>query len=98
YWQRVREICDKHGVLLIADEVITGFGRTGTWFACEHFGLEPDILTMAKALSGGYAPIGAVITTDAIADAIPMLRHVHTFAGHASAAAAANAAIGIKRR
>lgn len=98
YWQRVREICDKHGVLLIADEVITGFGRTGTWFACEHFGLAPDILTMAKALSGGYAPIGAVITTDAIADAIPMLRHVHTFAGHASAAAAANAAIGIKRR
>ncbi len=98
YWERVREICDKHGVLLIADEVITGFGRTGTWFACEHFGLEPDILTMAKALSGGYAPIGAVITSDAIADAIPMLRHVHTFAGHASAAAAANAAIAIKRR
>ena len=98
YWERVREICTKHGVLLIADEVITGFGRTGAWFASEHFGLEPDIMTMAKALSGGYAPIGAVITTDAIADAIPMLRHVHTFAGHASAAAAANAAIGIKRR
>ncbi len=98
YWQRVREICDKYGVLLIADEVITGFGRTGTWFASEHFGLEADILTMAKALSAGYAPIGAVITRDEIADAIPMFRHVHTFAGHASAAAAANAAIAIKKR
>lgn len=98
YWQRVREICDKYGVLLIADEVITGFGRTGTWFASEHFGLEADIITMAKALSAGYAPIGAVITRDEIADAIPMFRHVHTFAGHASAAAAANAAIAIKKR
>jgi len=98
YWERVREICSKHGVLLIADEVITGFGRTGVWFASEHFGLQPDIMTMAKALSAGYAPIGAVITTDAIADAIPMLRHVHTFSGHASAAAAAGAAIAIKRR
>ena len=98
YWARVRKICDKYGVLLIVDEVITGFGRTGAWFASEHFGLEPDIMTMAKALSGGYAPIGAVITRDAIIDAIPMFRHVHTFAGHASAAAAANAAIAIKTR
>lgn len=98
YWNRVREICDKHGVLLIVDEVITGFGRTGKWFASEHFGLEPDIMTMAKAMSGGYAPIGAVITRNEIADAIPMFRHVYTFAGHASAAAAANAAIGIKQR
>lgn len=98
YWSRVREVCDRHGVLLIIDEVITGFGRTGAWFASEHFGLEPDIMTMAKALSAGYAPIGAVITRDEIADAIPLFRHVHTFAGHASAAAAANAAIAIKER
>jgi putrescine aminotransferase len=98
YWDRVREICDKYGVLLIVDEVITGFGRTGTWFASEHFGLEPDIMTMAKALSAGYGPIGAVITRDEIADAIPLFRHVHTFAGHASMAAAANAAIHIKER
>jgi adenosylmethionine-8-amino-7-oxononanoate aminotransferase len=98
YWQRVREICDRHGVLLIADEVITGFGRTGAWFACEHFGLEPDIMTMAKALTAGYAPMGAVITRGEIADAIPMFRHVHTFSGHAACAAAANAAIGIVER
>lgn len=98
YWDRARAICDKYGVLMIVDEVITGFGRTGTWFASEHFSIEPDIMTMAKALSGGYAPIGAVITRDEIADAIPVFRHVHTFAGHASAAAAANAAIAIKQR
>jgi adenosylmethionine-8-amino-7-oxononanoate aminotransferase len=98
YWQRVREICDRYGVLLIADEVITGFGRTGAWFACEHFGLEPDIMTMAKALTAGYAPMGAVITRSEIADAIPMFRHVHTFSGHAACAAAANAAIRIKER
>ena len=58
YWQRVREICDKYDVLLIADEVITGFGRTGNWFAMEHFGVEPDIMTMAKALTAGYMPMG----------------------------------------
>ena len=98
YWQRVREICDRHGVLLIADEVITGFGRTGAWFACEHFGLEPDIMTMAKALTAGYAPMGAVITRAEIADALPMFRHVHTFSGHAGCAAAANTAIRIKER
>lgn len=98
YWQRIREICDKYGVLLIIDEVITGFGRTGSWFASEHFDLQADILTMAKALSAGYAPLGAVITREEIAAAIPLFRHVHTFAGHASAAAAANAAIAIKER
>ena len=98
YWQRVREICDRHGVLLIADEVITGFGRTGAWFACEHFGLEPDIMTMAKALTAGYAPMGAVITRAEIADALPMFRHIHTFSGHAGCAAAANTAIRIKER
>lgn len=98
YWDRVRAICDKYGVVLIVDEVITGFGRTGAWFASEHFGLEPDIMTMAKALSAGYQPIGAVITRDEIADAVPMFRHVNTFAGHASCAAAANAALAVKER
>ena len=62
YLQRVREICDRYEVLLIADEVITGFGRTGAWFAMDHFGVEPDIMTMAKALTAGYVPMGAVIT------------------------------------
>jgi adenosylmethionine-8-amino-7-oxononanoate aminotransferase len=98
YWQRVREICDRHGVLLIVDEVITGFGRTGAWFAIERYGIEPDIMTMAKALTAGYVPMGAVITRAEIADALTVFRHVHTFSGHAAAAAAANAAIGIKER
>ena len=57
YWQRVRAICDAHGVLLIMDEVINGFGRTGTTFATEQFGVVPDLMTMAKGLSSGYAPI-----------------------------------------
>ncbi len=60
YWQRVREICDRHGVLLVMDEVINGFGRTGTMFATEQFGVVPDLMTMAKGLSSGYAPIAAV--------------------------------------
>ncbi len=98
YWKRVREICDRYGVLLIIDEVITGFGRTGYWFACEHFGIEPDLLTMAKAMGAGFAPIGAVMTRAEIADAIPLFRHVHTFGGHAVACAASRKVIEIKER
>ncbi|MCR4265809.1 aspartate aminotransferase family protein [Nitratireductor sp. ZSWI3] len=98
YWQRVREVCSRYGVLLVADEVISGFGRTGHWFACEYFGIEPDIMTMAKAMSAGFAPIGAVMTRDEIADALPIFRHVHTFAGHAVACAAASKVIEIKER
>ncbi|HEX2659776.1 MAG TPA: aminotransferase class III-fold pyridoxal phosphate-dependent enzyme, partial [Polyangia bacterium] len=67
YWKKVRDICDRHGVLLIADEVLSGFGRTGRWFAVDHDGVTPDLLTMAKALTGGYAPGGAVIVGDRIA-------------------------------
>jgi len=66
YWRKVRAICDRHGVLLIADEVLSGFGRTGRWFAVDHDGVTPDMLTMAKGLTGGYAPGGAVIVTDRI--------------------------------
>ena len=98
YWKKVREICDRYGVLIIIDEVITGFGRTGHWFASEHFGIEPDILTMAKAMGAGFAPIGAVMTRDEIADAIPVFRHVHTFSGHAVACAASRKVIEIKER
>jgi putrescine aminotransferase len=98
YWPRVREVCDRYGVLLIIDEVITGFGRAGHWFAHEMFGIEPDIVTCAKALSAGYAPIGAVITRDEIIGALSQFRHIHTFGGHATACAAANAAIAIVQR
>jgi adenosylmethionine-8-amino-7-oxononanoate aminotransferase len=69
YWPMVREICDRYGVLLICDEVITGFGRTGRMFATEHWGVVPDITVVAKALTSGYVPIGAVIATKRVADA-----------------------------
>jgi len=67
YWRKVRSICDRHGVLLIADEVLSGFGRTGRWFAVDHDGVVPDMLTMAKGLTAGYAPGGAVMVNDRIA-------------------------------
>lgn len=93
YWQMLREICDRYGVLLIMDEVITGWGRTGKWFAAEHFGVVPDILTMAKGLSSGYAPVAAVAVRSSIFDDFRpsgnALGHLITFGGHAVAAAAA---------
>ena len=98
YLQRVRDICDKYGVLWINDEVITGFGRTGNWFAIERAGVVPDIMTFAKAMTAGYAPMGGFITTPAIAGALTAYRHVHTFSGHAGSAAAANAVMTIKER
>lgn len=68
YWPRIRDICDRHGILLVADEVFTGFGRTGKWFAVEHWGVVPDMITMAKGLTGGYAPMGAVAMRPFIAE------------------------------
>jgi taurine---2-oxoglutarate transaminase len=67
YWPMVREACDRDGALLVADEVLTGFGRTGRCFGFEHFGVVPDLITVAKALTGGYAPLGAVLVHDRIA-------------------------------
>jgi adenosylmethionine-8-amino-7-oxononanoate aminotransferase len=102
YWQRVREICDKHGVLLILDEVINGFGRTGTMFATEKFGVVPDLMTMAKGLSSGYAPIGAVAVRDALFEEFKRqdvaLAHLLTFGGQAVSCAAALANIEILQR
>ena len=93
YWQRVREICDKHGVLLILDEVINGFGRTGTMFATEQFGVVPDLMTMAKGLSSGYAPIAAVAVSERLYDEFKKqdvaLAHLLTFGGQAVSCAAA---------
>jgi adenosylmethionine-8-amino-7-oxononanoate aminotransferase len=86
YFQRVREICDRHGVLLISDEVICSWGRIGYWFGCERYGYQPDIITTAKGLSSAYAPLGAVIAGDHIAE--PFLHgkttfsHGFTFGGH----------------
>lgn len=94
YWQMLREICDKHGVLLIADEVINGFGRSGKMFAIEHWGITPDIMTIAKGLTSGYAPMGAAIVRDSVFEIFKnqeatALGHLLTFGGHPVAAAAA---------
>jgi len=67
YWPRMREICDKHDILLISDEVMSGFGRTGKWFAVDNWDVAPDIITMAKGITSGYVPLGAVIVSDRIA-------------------------------
>ena len=102
YWALIREICDKHGVLLIMDEVITGFGRTGRMFGAEHFGVVPDLMTMAKGLSSGYAPIGAVGVRDRVFEEFKRqdvgLAHLLTFGGQAVACAAALKNIEILRR
>jgi adenosylmethionine-8-amino-7-oxononanoate aminotransferase len=91
YFQRVREICDAYDVLLIADEVMTGFGRTGTMFGIEHWGVEPDLIATAKGISGGYAPLGAVIARDeivAVLEAKPSnFVAGHTFIGNPLTAA-----------
>jgi adenosylmethionine-8-amino-7-oxononanoate aminotransferase len=94
YWQMLREITEKHGVLLIADEVINGFGRTGKMFAIEHYGIVPDIMTVAKALSSGYAPIAAAIVRDSVFEIFKEKKevpfgHLLTFGGHPVAAAGA---------
>lgn len=98
YLSRVREICDQHGVLLIADEVVCGFGRTGRWFGVDHFGVVPDIMVVAKGLTGGYAPMAAAIATRKIADRLPIFFDLHTYGGHPVTAAAALASIGIIER
>ncbi len=97
YWTRMRKICDQYGIILIVDEVMSGFGRTGKWFGIDHFGVEPDIMTMAKGLTAGYAPMGAVITTDKIAHHFEdeMLWCGLTSYGHPFSCAIANAAISL---
>ena len=97
YFRRIREICDKYGVLLILDEVMCGMGRTGTLFAFEQDGVAPDILCIAKGLGAGYQPIGAMLCTsdiyDAIADGSGFFQHGHTYIGHPVAAAAGHAVV-----
>ncbi|WP_186155962.1 aspartate aminotransferase family protein [Burkholderia gladioli] len=93
YFRKVRAVCDKYGVLLILDEIMSGMGRTGHLFACEEDGIAPDILTIAKGLGAGYQPIGATLASDRIYDAIVggtgFFQHGHTYIGHATACAAA---------
>ncbi len=93
YWPEIQEICRDYGILLAADEVVCGFGRTGRWFGCEHFGFEPDFMTLAKALTSGYQPLGAVMVADRVADLLieegGEFFHGYTFSGHPVACAVA---------
>ena len=101
YLPRLRELCTKHGAVLIADEVQTGMGRTGKMFACEHWAVEPDIITMAKALGGGVMPVGAFIGTPEIWEAVfreNPLMHTSTFGGNPLACRAAIAAVQVTLR
>jgi len=97
YFARIRDICDRHGVLLILDEVMCGMGRTGTLFACEQDGVVPDIVAVAKGLGAGYMPIGAMLASarlhDAIAAGSGSFQHGHTYHGHPLAAAAGHAVL-----
>ncbi|HEV3415462.1 MAG TPA: aspartate aminotransferase family protein [Pirellulales bacterium] len=104
YWPRIRKICDRHQVLLIADEVITGFGRTGDWFALTRYGIEPDIVTFAKGITSGYFPLGGMGLSDAIADAIDSAAgpqtwmHAFTYSAHPVGCAVALANLNILER
>jgi putrescine aminotransferase len=104
YWPRIRQICDRHSVLLIADEVITGFGRTGGWFALSRYGIEPDMVTFAKGITSGYFPLGGVGMSDAIAEAIDSAEgpqawmHAVTYSGHPTGCAVALANLDIIER
>lgn len=100
YWSTVESICKKYGVLLIFDEVMTAFGRTGKWFACEHWDIRPDIITVSKSIANGYIPLGATIVSKEVASKFEggyeeMLKHSYTFEGHPVACAAALATLDI---
>ncbi len=93
YWPEIQRICEKYGILLIADEVICGFGRTGNWFGSETFGMRPDFMSIAKGLSSGYLPIGGVLVSDRVADVLKQqggdINHGYTYSGHPATAAVA---------
>ena len=99
YWPEVQRICIKYGVLLVADEVITGFGRTGQWFGCETLGFQPDLMTFAKGVTSGYVPLGGVLVGERIARVLieqgGEFNHGYTYSGHPVACAVALANIGL---
>ena len=95
YLQSIRETCDRHGILLICDEVMAGFGRTGEWFACNHWDVVPDILTVAKGINSGYVPLGAMIVSEKIGEEMRgrFMAGGLTYSGHPLACASAVASI-----
>ncbi|MGB1256601.1 MAG: aspartate aminotransferase family protein [Thiolinea sp.] len=99
YWPEIQRICDKYDILLIADEVITGFGRTGEWFASTRFGIKPDIISIAKAVTSGYLPLGGVLLGERVANVLinegGELQHGYTYSGHPASCAAALAVLDI---
>ncbi|MDE2628408.1 MAG: aspartate aminotransferase family protein [Burkholderiales bacterium] len=102
YWPEVQCICDKYGVLLVSDEVICGFGRTGHWFGCERFGFKPDLMTFAKGVTSGYVPLGGVMVGERIAKVLieqgGEFNHGYTYSGHPVACAVALANIRLIQR
>ena len=101
YWPEIQRICKQYDILLVVDEVICGFGRTGKWFGSDYFGLKPDLMPIAKGLSSGYLPIGGLMVGDRIADALidkgGEFQHGFTYSGHPTACAVAAANIKILR-
>jgi putrescine aminotransferase len=102
YWPEIQRICDKHGILLVSDEVICGFGRTGHWFGCETFGYRPDLMTFAKGVTSGYVPLGGVMVGDRVAKVLieqgGEFNHGYTYSGHPVACAVALANIRLIQR
>ena len=93
YWPEIQRICDRHGILLVSDEVITGFGRTGRWFGCETMGTQPDLMTFAKGVTSGYIPLGGVMVGERVAKVLieqgGEFNHGYTYSGHPVACAVA---------
>ena len=102
YWPEIQRICDKYGVLLVSDEVICGFGRTGSWFGCETFGFKPDLMTFAKGVTSGYVPLGGVMVGDRVAKVLiekgGEFNHGYTYSGHPVACAVGLANIRLIQR
>jgi len=102
YWPEIQRICDRHGILLVADEVICGFGRTGHWFGSDRFGIRADLLAIAKGMSSGYLPIGGVMVGDRVAEVLIArggeFAHGYTYSGHPVACAVASANLRIIER
>ena len=102
YFRRIREICDRHQVLFVADEVLTGAGRTGTWAAIAQFGVTPDLMTLGKGLGGGYAPISALVAPDRLVEVLAKgsgsLLHAQTYSHHPVLCAGALAAVRYVKR